>query len=74
MRLLHAALLALLALSRSAQASRVIALPLCGAPSHVFIMWKVCRELASRGHDILVRPAASILFCGPAAQARLMAY
>lgn len=68
MGLLHAALLALLALSRDALASKIIALPLCGAPSHVFIMWKVCRELSSRGHDILVRSTASFLFCGPSAQ------
>ena len=36
-------------------ASRILALPLCGAPSHVFIMWKVCKELVGRGHDVKVR-------------------
>ena len=55
MRLLWPAALALLLLSTCAQAGRIIALPLCGAPSHVFIMWKVCRELADRGNEILVR-------------------
>lgn len=48
------ALAALFVLSSTVQAGRIIALPLCGAPSHVFIMWKVCRELANRGNEILV--------------------
>jgi hypothetical protein len=47
--------LALLLLGRCTEAGKIIALPLCGAPSHVFIMWKVCRELADRGNEILVR-------------------
>ena len=54
MRALGLAFACLLALSRHARAGKIIALPLCGAPSHVFIMWKVCRELADRGNKITV--------------------
>ena len=43
-----------LAWAAGTAADRIVAVPLCGAPSHVFIMWKVCRELADRGHDVKV--------------------
>ena len=45
----------LLALAcRVASAGRVIAIPLCGAPSHTFTMWRVNRELVDRGNDVTV--------------------
>ena len=47
--------LIVLTLAAGTSASRILALPLCGAPSHVFIMWKVCKELGDRGHDVKVR-------------------
>ena len=43
-----------LAWAAGTAADRIVAVPLCGAPSHVFIMWKVCRELVDRGHDVKV--------------------
>lgn len=46
---------AVIVLAEGASAGRIIALPLCGAPSHVFIMWKVCRELTARGHAVKVK-------------------
>ena len=46
--------LIILAWAAGTHASRIVALPLCGAPSHVFIMWKVCKELVQRGHEIKV--------------------
>ena len=47
--------LIILAWAAGTDASRIVALPLCGAPSHVFIMWKVCKELVGRGHEVKVR-------------------
>ncbi len=46
--------LIILAWAAGTHASRIVALPLCGAPSHVFIMWKVCKELVDRGHEVKV--------------------
>ena len=54
--------LLVLAWAAGTHASRIVALPLCGAPSHVFIMWKVCKELVERGHDIKVRRKAGRLY------------
>ncbi|CAK0754688.1 hypothetical protein CVIRNUC_002317 [Coccomyxa viridis] len=48
-----------LAWAAGTAADRIVAVPLCGAPSHVFIMWKVCRELVDRGHDVKLVAAAS---------------
>lgn len=47
---------AIILLARDTRAGKIIAVPLCGAPSHVFILWKVCRELTDRGHSVLVIP------------------
>ncbi len=47
-----------LAWAAGTSASKILALPLCGAPSHVFIMWKVCKELAERGHEVKVSEGA----------------
>lgn len=57
--------LTIILLAKGASAGKIIALPLCGAPSHVFIVWKVCRELTARGHAIKVQCNHSSirLFC-----------
>ncbi len=47
---------AVVTLVHETSAGKIIAVPLCGAPSHVFIMWKVCRELTARGESVLVTP------------------
>lgn len=47
-----------LAWAAGTSASKILALPLCGAPSHVFIMWKVCKELVERGHEVKVSKGA----------------
>ncbi len=53
--------LIILAWAAGTHASRIVALPLCGAPSHVFIMWKVCKELVDRGHEVKVRRDGCVL-------------
>lgn len=61
MRSLGLLVLAVVLLAKGINAGKIIAVPLCGAPSHVFIMWKICRELTARGESVVVNPLNSIV-------------
>ena len=39
-------------------ALQVLAIPLPGAESHLFVMCTIVNELADRGHDVMVTPRA----------------
>lgn len=57
------------AVSRHVESGKIIAVPMPGAPSHIFIQWKVCKELIARHHEVLVLPLAfrsslnRVMFC-----------
>eukprot|EP00884_Botryococcus_braunii_P009348 jgi/Botrbrau1/18414/Bobra.0072s0007.1 len=47
-------LLCLIICTSNGEGARIIAVPLPGAPSHIYAMYKICDRLIIRGHEVLM--------------------